>query len=325
MLLPLQDFAARLNQLGADRIPFFFMIDFAGLDPKVFALESCYENGIHFDFLGFKNANPLGLPQKDLVWDVYPDSHSVYKQKFEAVITELRLGNSFLLNLTASTPVGSNLGLADIYNRSKAKYKLFYKNRFVFFSPETFIKIVDGQISTYPMKGTIDADLPDAAEILLNDHKEMAEHATIVDLLRNDLSLVASGVEVRKYRYLEKVQTHNKSIIQASSEIVGNLPADYCERIGSIICTLLPAGSISGAPKKKTYQLINEIENYNRGYYTGICGIFDGQNLDTAVMIRFVEQTRDGLLFKSGGGITAYSELEKEYQELIQKVYVPIY
>jgi len=87
---------------------------------------------------------------------------------------------------------------------------------------------------------------------------------------------------------------------------------------------LLPAGSITGAPKPKTMEIIDQAEGYERGFYTGICGCFDGENLDSAVMIRFIEQEGEQLIFKSGGGITSQSDLNKEYEELIQKVYVPI-
>jgi para-aminobenzoate synthetase component 1 len=91
--------------------------------------------------------------------------------------------------------------------------------------------------------------------------------------------------------------------------------------IGAIIFSLLPAGSISGAPKKKT---VEKAENYPRNYFTGIFGIFDGNNLDSAVMIRFIENINDEFYFKSGGGITFMSNPESEYQEMINKVYVPI-
>jgi len=86
----------------------------------------------------------------------------------------------------------------------------------------------------------------------------------------------------------------------------------------------LPAGSVSGAPKHKTLEIIKKAENYERGYFTGVCGYFDGKNLDSCVMIRFIEQ-KNGLVFKSGGGITANSIAQNEYQELINKVYVPIF
>jgi len=81
---------------------------------------------------------------------------------------------------------------------------------------------------------------------------------------------------------------------------------------------------VTGAPKKKTVEIINEIENYNRGYYTGVFGFYDGNDLDCGVMIRFIEKENDQLYFKSGGGLTFQSDAKTEYQELIDKIYVPI-
>jgi para-aminobenzoate synthetase component 1 len=88
---------------------------------------------------------------------------------------------------------------------------------------------------------------------------------------------------------------------------------------------MLPAGSISGAPKRKTIEIIREVEEYERGFYTGIFGQFDGRNLDSAVMIRYIEQKGDHVIFKSGGGITSFSDCRNEYKEMLAKVYVPIY
>jgi para-aminobenzoate synthetase component 1 len=179
-------------------------------------------------------------------------------------------------------------------------------------------------ISSYPMKGTIDTSIKDAEEIILNNKKELAEHTTIVDLIRNDLSIVAKKVRVEKFRYVEKIRTNNKDLLQVSSKIAGELNSDYRQRIGDIVFSLLPAGSISGAPKKKTVEIIEEVEAYDRGYYTGIFGSFNGNNLDSGVTIRFIENQDGIFIFKSGGGITAFSNAESEYQELIDKVYVPI-
>ena len=95
-------------------------------------------------------------------------------------------------------------------------------------------------------------------------------------------------------------------------------------QIGAILASLLPAGSISGAPKEKTVQIIQQAENQPRGYYTGVFGIFDGESLQSAVAIRLIEQTDNGLVFRSGGGITVQSDVQEEYRELIQKVYVPL-
>ena len=178
---------------------------------------------------------------------------------------------------------------------------------------------------SYPMKGTIDASIPSAAQLLMNDPKETAEHATIVDLIRNDLSMVANRVSVSRYRYMDRLQTNRGVIFQTSSEIQGILPENYQEHLGDIIFRLLPAGSITGAPKRKTMQIIQEAETYDRGFYTGVMGYSDGIDLDSAVMIRFVEQEGEKMYFKSGGGITCQSDVESEYNEMKQKVYVPIY
>ncbi len=174
------------------------------------------------------------------------------------------------------------------------------------------------------MKGTIDADIPDAKNIILNDRKETAEHYTIVDLIRNDLNQIAKNVKVERFRYIDKIRTNRKNLLQVSSEISGELPADYYKNIGTILDKLLPAGSISGAPKKKTLEIIKTTETHKRNYYTGVAGFFDGKNLDSFVMIRFVEKNGNKFFFKSGGGITNFSNVQSEYDELCNKIYIPI-
>jgi len=174
------------------------------------------------------------------------------------------------------------------------------------------------------MKGTIDAAAPDAKETILSNAKELAEHVTIVDLMRNDLSLVANRVSVVRFRYIDELKTNDKNLLQVSSEIVGELPHDYLSRVGTILANLLPAGSVTGAPKAKTIQIIREAEQEKRGYYTGVFGYFDGAVLESAVMIRFIEREGEKLFYRSGGGITTQSVAINEYQEAIDKIYVPI-
>ena len=210
---------------------------------------------------------------------------------------------------------------------------------FVCFSPETFVRIKGGRIYSYPMKGTLDASLPNAEKLLMEDQKEAAEHATIVDLIRNDLSRVAEDVRVDEYRYIDVLHTNKGDILQTSSEISGRLPEDYPHHLGEILDAQLPAGSITGAPKDKTMQIIQEAEGYDRGFYTGIMGIYDQGELNSAVMIRFIEEEEvfpsktenrmnyeaiRKLYFKAGGGITSKSDCRKEYEEVIQKIYLPI-
>ena len=137
--------------------------------------------------------------------------------------------------------------------------------------------------------------------------------------------MVAEDVKVDKYRYVDTIYTNKGPILQTSSKISGRLPDDYQERIGDIIFRLLPAGSITGAPKKKTMEIIAEAEGYDRNFYTGIMGYYMEGCLDSGVMIRFIENEDGKLYFKAGGGITSMSCCESEYNEVIQKVYVPIY
>jgi len=174
------------------------------------------------------------------------------------------------------------------------------------------------------MKGTMDASVEQAEQKLLADPKESAEHVTIVDLIRNDLSRVSHPVEVTRYRYISHISTLDREILQVSSEIMGRLEPGYHERLGQIFQEILPAGSVSGAPKNRTVEIISEAEGGPRGYYTGVFGYFDGRDLESAVMIRFIEKTGEGLYFRSGGGITFQSDPESEYRELLAKVYLQI-
>ena len=319
------DICKKMNLLGSSRTPFLFVIDYKAEQGYVINADELDDRFVRFAVDGAIPIRPLTKTIKDDIrWELQPIPFTDYEPKFDYVVEQIRLGNSFLTNLTQATKVNTNLTLVDLYELGSANYKLWLKDQFTVLSPETFIQIKDGQIASFPMKGTIDASIPNANEIILNDPKEKAEHATIVDLIRNDLSLVADKVEVKRYRYIDKITTNKQDLLQVSSEIAGYLPDDYLERLGDILFKLLPAGSICGAPKSKTLEIIDVAEGYERGFYTGICGWFDGKNLDSAVMIRFIEQSDNGLIFKSGGGITSQSEPEKEYEELIQKVYVPI-
>lgn len=136
--------------------------------------------------------------------------------------------------------------------------------------------------------------------------------------------MVAGNVRVTRFRFVERIRTMQTDLLQVSSEIKGDLPADYQKRIGDILFSLLPAGSICGAPKEKTLDIIRQAEGYDRGFYTGVCGYFDGLDMESAVMIRYIEQQGDHLVFKSGGGVTSQSQCDSEYNELIQKIYVPV-
>lgn len=378
-----QEIIDKINRLASQDEPFLFVINYQGDKAFIRQLSDINPEECLFDFEGRGNFSDEMKNNSEKIaeisWQIAPPLYEDYERSFDIVKNNIMAGNSYLTNLTCKVPVNCNLSLEDIFNQAKGKYKLLLRrkrnqaedkaqqkeeeaqnkadkkeenieeisNPFVCFSPETFVRIKNGRIYSYPMKGTLDASLPDAEKQLMEDRKEAAEHATIVDLIRNDLSRVAENVRVDKYRYIDVLHTNKGDILQTSSEISGSLPEDYRQHLGEILDAQLPAGSITGAPKDKTMQIIHEAEGYDRGFYTGIMGIYDQGELNSAVMIRFIEEENspvdfeaDGeknfkanegkepkesreLYFKAGGGITSKSDCRREYEEVIQKIYLP--
>jgi para-aminobenzoate synthetase component 1 len=307
-----------LNSLGRERKPFLFISDFLAQNIEVIPLDELSSHDIEFcineDYTHKKHKQFF---QKDDI------GYESYKKKFDKIIEHIKSGDTYLLNLTAETKIHSDLTLKEIYNYANAHYKLRYKGKFVCFSPEKFVRINDSTIHTYPMKGTIDASIEDAKNKILHDEKEMAEHIMVVDLLRNDLSIIATNVKVEDFRYVQKIDSGKKELLQVSSHISGNVGENWHGKIGNILKSLLPAGSISGTPKKSTLEIIKDVEGYERGFFSGVFGIYDGKSFDSGVMIRYVEKTEDGYIYKSGGGITLDSDALLEYNELLDKVYLP--
>lgn len=327
----------KINDLASNKIPFLMISDFEGEKSMICPLNDLNPSKVKYCINEVSNHVVSEKQNSQIRLRKFPISFEAYQRAFEFVQSNILLGNSFLTNLTCATRIELHIDLQDVFERSEARYKVLIDDEFVCFSPEIFVQIDEsGKISSFPMKGTIDANIPDAENIILSDKKEFYEHTTIVDLIRNDISKVANKVWVEKFRYIDRIQTSDsKEILQVSSQISGLLSDNWQQKLGDIIYSLLPAGSISGAPKDKTLAIINEAEKYTystrfgevgyrRGFYTGICGIFDGKIFDSGVMIRFIEKTENGLVYKSGGGITARSSAENEYQEMIQKIYVPI-
>lgn len=312
-----------INRLAENRVPFLLMVDFEMKKPVLFPLEELPED-VWFSTPSYVSPGTPEAVAGRMEFQAEPIPYDRYRSAFNLIRENALMGKTYLVNLTFPAKIRTNLTLREIYALSHARYKLLYRDEFVFFSPETFIRIKDGVLRTFPMKGTIDADIPGAEEKILADEKEMAEHVTIVDLLRNDMSIHAKNVRVDRYRFVDELSTSNKRLLQVSSEISGQLPGNYLSCLGDIIFSLLPAGSISGAPKPETLRIIREAELGERGYYTGIMGYFDGEVFDSTVMIRYIEKDDGGFVYRSGGGITFMSDPATEYQELIDKIYVPV-
>jgi len=306
-----------LDRYGQSRTPLLFVISY-DLQEFYIAPLSQLDPSIKFAI------DTQEIPQgKSIDYHTHAVSRTRYRQAFDTIQDEIRAGNTYLTNLTFPSDLSIAYTLEEIYRYSDARFKLLFGEQFVCFSPERFVKIQNNTIQTHPMKGTIDASRPNAAHTLLHDAKEMAEHTMVVDLLRNDLSMVSTGVRVERFRYLEEIAAGERRLLQVSSDIRGDLEPDWQDGLGTLLATLLPAGSITGAPKYSTMKIIQKAEGYDRGFYSGVFGVFDGEHLDSAVMIRFIEKQGNRMVYKSGGGITIDSLCKSEYNEMCEKIYVP--
>lgn len=319
------EFIERINTLTRSETPFFLLIDFEIEHYGLWRLEELAEAGIFVNFPAFTSTQ--FHQSENIEFELTPGhlSFEEYQKSFQEVMFHLMRGDTYLINLTFAVPVYLRGTLKDVYHVARSKYKVYIEDTFVCFSPETFVRIRGNHIFTYPMKGTIDARITGAEEQLLNNVKELSEHYTVVDLLRNDLGMISDQVRVKRFRYVDRIITHRGELLQTSSEIEGQLPADWKEHFGSMLLRLLPAGSVSGAPKKKTCDIIRKVEQRRRGFYTGIALLFDGSTVDSCVLIRFIEKTPHGYFYDAGGGITTRSNCLEEYQEILNKVYVPVF
>lgn len=188
-------------------------------------------------------------------------------------------------------------------------------------SPETLVKLEDGVLHTFPLAGTRPRGKTEEEDLrlekeLLADEKELAEHNMLVDLGRNDIGKISrfGSVEVEKYHCIERYS----HVMHIGSTVRGEI-RDDCDAL-SAINSILPAGTLSGAPKLRACQLINDLENNKRGIYGGAIGYIDFTgNLDTCIAIRIAYKKNNKVFIRSGAGIVADSVPEKEYQECLNK------
>lgn len=193
-------------------------------------------------------------------------------------------------------------------------------------SPETLVKLENGVLHTFPLAGTRlrgNSEAEDKAleESLLSDPKELAEHNMLVDLGRNDLGRISKfgTVEVSKLHTIERFS----HVMHIGSTVCGEIRED--KDALDAVDAILPAGTLSGAPKIRACQLINDLENNRRGIYGGAIGYIDFTgNLDTCIAIRIAYKKNNKVFIRSGAGIVADSVPENEYQECINKAAVVV-
>ena len=188
-------------------------------------------------------------------------------------------------------------------------------------SPETLVKLEDGVLHTFPLAGTrprgrTEEEDKRLEEELLADEKELAEHNMLVDLGRNDLGKISrfGSVQVESLHSIERYS----HVMHIGSTVRGEIRED-CDALDAI-GAVLPAGTLSGAPKIRACQLIGELENNKRGIYGGAIGYIDFTgNMDTCIAIRIAYKKNGTVFVRSGAGIVADSVPEKEYEECINK------
>ncbi len=188
-------------------------------------------------------------------------------------------------------------------------------------SPETLVKLEGGKLNTFPLAGTRPRGATQAEDEalereLLADEKERAEHNMLVDLGRNDIGRISKigSVEVEKYMSVERFS----HVMHIGSTVTGTIAED--KDALDAIDSILPAGTLSGAPKLRACQIINELEDNKRGIYGGAIGYIDFTgNLDTCIAIRLAFSKNNKVFVRSGAGIVADSVAESEYQECINK------
>lgn len=188
-------------------------------------------------------------------------------------------------------------------------------------SPETLVKLENGVLHTFPLAGTrkrgkTEAEDRQLEEELLTDEKELAEHNMLVDLGRNDLGKISrfGSVQVEKYHCIEKFS----HVMHIGSTVRSEIRPD-CDALDAVEA-VLPAGTLSGAPKIRACQLIGQLENNKRGIYGGAIGYIDFTgNMDTCIAIRIAYKKNGEVFIRSGAGIVADSVPENEYQECINK------
>jgi len=254
-------------------------------------------------------------------------SEETYCQKVEQIKKHIYEGDIFQLVL--SNPMeapfaGSLLDTYRILRTTNPSPYLFYFSGNVEIagaSPETLVKVENGEIRTFPLAGTRPrgkdyAEDQALEKELLADKKECAEHNMLVDLGRNDLGKLCEfgSVNVEKYMTVERYSY----VMHIGSAIKGKLQKG--RQAVDAIDSVLPAGTLSGAPKIRACQLIDELENKKRGIYGGAIGYVDFTgNLDTCIAIRLAFKINGKVFVRSGAGIVADSVPQKEYQECINK------
>lgn len=251
-----------------------------------------------------------------------------YMKKVEIIKNHIKEGNIFQLVLSNRMEADFQGSLFDTYRilrtTNPSAYMFYFSSDDIEMagaSPETLVKLENHEMHTFPLAGTRPRGINKKEDCLLekellSDEKELAEHNMLVDLGRNDIGKISEFGSVKVEEYM---QVHKFShVMHLGSSIYGKLKEDM--NVMDVIEAILPAGTLSGAPKLKACKIINQLENNKRGVYGGAIGYLDLRgNLDTCIAIRLVFKKNGKVFVRSGAGIVADSNPEKEYKECSNK------
>ena len=252
-----------------------------------------------------------------------------YMQIVEKTKKYIYEGDIFQAVLSNKLEAKASGSLLDVYRRlriSNASPYMFYFSsddiEIAGASPETLVKLEDKELSTFPLAGTRKRGMTEEEDKklikdLLSDEKEKAEHNMLVDLGRNDLGKISKFGSVKVDKYMEIVKFSHVMHIGSTVKSVIREDKDALDAIEAV----LPAGTLSGAPKIRACEIIDELEKDKRGIYGGAIGYIDfSGNMDTCISIRLAYKKSDRLVIRSGAGIVDDSDPELEYEECVNKM-----
>lgn len=251
-----------------------------------------------------------------------------YKKKVEITKNHIKEGNIFQLVLSNRIEADYEGSLFDTYRTLRtlnpSPYMFYFSSGDIEMagaSPETLVKVTNGEVRTFPLAGTRPRGKDDEEDKklekeLLADEKELSEHNMLVDLGRNDLGKICKYGSVKVEKYME-IQKYSH-VMHIGSTVYGKIKDD--KDAVDAIEAVLPAGTLSGAPKIRACKIINKLENNKRGVYGGAIGYLDfSGNMDTCIAIRLAFKKNGKVFIRSGAGIVADSVPENEFKECINK------
>ena len=276
-----------------------------------------------------KNGSKAKIPSLELKSDFSPVfSREKYCEMVDKAKDYIYEGDIFQVVLSNRIEAEISGSLFDTYRilrtTNPSPYMFYFSSEDIEIagaSPETLVKLNDGKLYTFPLAGTRPRGKTEQEDLilekeLLSDEKELAEHNMLVDLGRNDIGKISEigSVKVEKYLSVEKFS----HVMHIGSTISGKLRNDLDSL--SAIDSILPAGTLSGAPKIRACEIINELENNKRGIYGGAIGYLDlSGNIDTCISIRIAFARNNKVFIRSGAGIVADSVPENEFDECLNK------